>query len=192
MNQKFRQHLELIPLTANIGREFAWVQPKASESRYELRAAEACHAELVIDEWHQNAVAHTYGDGWEFVHAGFFNQRVEIRLPGASYVLWQFTPSFWGGGTLVISEQERYQWKLENGWKGRYVFLDEAENAVLRLTLGLGEFKWQDFFKTQAVLEIPQSSAALTSLPLLATLGFYLVFIHQQEIAATAAITASV
>jgi len=171
-----------------------WVQPKALERYFELRAGEDHLATLAFrSAFGSLANADTADGSWTFKRVGFFNPRITVRSAGSEVDLAVYQPKFWGDGVLKFQDGPSYSWNPANFWATEWAFKDKSGNSILVLKSGIEKSKLSDAFKTQATVEIQPVLTPRQWLPLLASLGMYLLLLRQEETAAAvAASTAAV
>jgi hypothetical protein len=160
-----------------------WVQPRASQNRFDLRSGEDLYAQLEFPKWYGSlAIATAAGQRWTFKRVGFFNPRVTVRGEGSETDLAVFQPRWTGTeGTAHITNGAAYTWKTANFWATEYVWLNTAGELLIQYRQGI-EASWlADLFKTQSRVEIQPSAQALQDLSLLVSLGWYLIVLKQQD-----------
>lgn len=169
-----------------------WVQPKALERYFELRAGEDHLATLAFrSAFGSLANADTAGGSWTFKRVGFFNPRITVRSAGSEADLAVYQPKFWGDGILRFRDGLSFSWNTANFWATEWAFKDEAGNSILVFKSGIEKGKLSDAFKTQARIEIQPVLTPRQWLPLLAALGMYLLILRQEEIAAATVATSA-
>ncbi len=178
------------PLSSAAGAPLHWVQPKAMERLFELRSETALFADLQFQTaFGTLATARTADGNWSFKRVGFLNPRVTVRLPGAEADLAIYQPKFWGDGLLTFTNGPAFHWKSVNLWGTNWGFADAAEKMLYILKPGADKPKLSDIFKTQALLDIDPGVYYAPHLPLLVTLGWYLLVLQQDDTTATTAAT---
>lgn len=166
-----------------------WVQPRAVQNRFELRADQDLYAELEFPRWYGSlANAAAAEERWTFKRVGFFNPRVTVRSQGSEIDLAVFHPKWTGTeGTVQLSGRAAYTWKTANFWATEYIWLNADGVPLIVYKQGI-EASWlADLFKTQARVEIQPSAQDLPDLALLVLLGWYLIVLKQQDDASIAA-----
>jgi len=189
--------------------ELIWRQPSAFKEQYELRAGDEVLATLDWGSpWGTLATARTAEGEWTFKRTGFWQQRINVRPVGSEREVAIFVPDWRGNGTLTIAGGRTFRWSgkgilgLEKHWQ-------EREDAPPLLG-----FKQVGSLKTEARVILSAAAASLpettqlddpyiplppdmmsppsqplVELPLLVTLGFYLVVLAARDAAAAAAAT---
>jgi hypothetical protein len=177
-------------LSTVIGRQIHWIQPKALERRFELRAEDDLVATLRFETaFGTLATAQAAGASWTFKRVGFLNPRVTVREAGTELDLAIYQPKFWGDGWLVFPGGRVFHWKSTNFWGTQWGFADSYEDLLFALKPGVDKPKLSNLFKTQALVEVESQAYALPELSLLVLLGWYLVILHQDDVAAASAAT---
>ncbi len=174
--------------------ELYWVQPKAMEKQFELRSAEQQYASLHFPSaFGSRAIASTADGIWTYKRVGFFNTRVTARVEGSETDLAVYRPKWTGmQGILEIASGQTYLWNTTNFWATRFQFADANGNPLVTFQSGAEDWKISNFFKTQVRMEIDRGAVGVPNLPLLATIGFYLIILQQEDTtAATTAATVS-
>jgi hypothetical protein len=169
-----------------------WREPKALEQHYELYQGDEIFATLIFKTaFGSLATAETTECKWTFKRVGFLNPRVTVRELGSDGNLAVFQPRFWGDGELILTSGERFTWKPTNFWQTEWVFQDTYDRLWVKFKSGTEKSKLSDLFKTQAMLEIAPVIPARETLPLLVTVGWYLMILHQQDAAAAATVAST-
>jgi len=167
-----------------------WSQPKALERTYELRDDSRLFGTLsFLKPLGSLAEASLAAGDWTFKRVGFFRPRVTVRRRGQEEDVAVYQPKGWGAeGELQFAAGRSYQWTSANFWATRFNFVDGAGRTVVAFKPGAEDSKWSDFFKFQALVEIDPSAARLEDLPLLVSLGWYLMILHHQDTASAGAV----
>ena len=170
-----------------------WAQPKALERAFELRDGNRLLGTLQFPKSLGSlAVASLAAGEWTFKRVGFFRARVTVRSAGQEIDLAVYQPKGWGSeGELHFASGRSYLWKPANFWATRYAFVDGAGRPVVTFKPGSEESKLSALFKFQALVEIDPSAGQLQELPLLVSLGWYLMILHHQDAASAGAVVAT-
>lgn len=172
--------------------DLEWVQPKTGIQNFELRAGQILVGRLSFrSSWGTLAIAETADGCWSFKRVGFLNPRITVRIYGEDTDFAVYQPKIWGDGVLNLSSGQHYNWKPVNFWNTHWAFLDDEDAVIVKISLGIQEEKLRDIFKTQATINIFQPDLYQEVLPLLVTLGLYLIILHQQDAAAAVAATSA-
>lgn len=178
-----------------VGAPLTWVEPKAFQNIYELRSEKgALVASLSFrSTFGTLAVAETGNGDWSFKRVGFLNPRVTVRVQGAQSDLAVYHPKLFGGGQLVFADGATLHWHPANAWQTQWAFCDSEQNAIVQFAPGPSPSGISDLFKTQATVTTQASALRPERVAMLASLGFYLIVLHQQDsvAAASAAATAA-
>ena len=160
-----------------------WCQPKALQRSFELREGNRLLGTLhFATSCGSLATASLAAGEWTFKRTGFLHPRVTVRRRGQEADLAVFRPKGWGvEGELRFAGGRSYGWKAANFWSTKYVFLDGSGKALVTFKSGAEESKWSDLFKCQALVEIDPSANELEELPLLVSVGWYLMILDQED-----------
>lgn len=167
-----------------------WLQPKALERYYELKAREQLLARLTFrSSLGTLATAETADGEWTYKRVGFLNPRVTVRAAGLEADLAIYQPKFWGDGVLTFKSGLAYAWTPVNFWRTDWSFFAAEGGEVLAFKSGVQGERLRDIFKTQYRLMRPGAGPEGEVLPILATLGLYLLILNQEDAAAAVAAT---
>ena len=180
------------PLRITPGSHLSWSQPKALQRTFELRDGDRLLGTLSFaTSWGSLAEASMAAGEWTFKRVGFFRPRVTVRRREQETDLAVYQPKGWGSeGELQFAGGRIYAWKPANFWATRFNFVDATGRALVAFKPGAEESKWSDIFKFQALVEIDHSASRLEELPLLVSLGWYLMILHHQDSASGGAVAA--
>jgi len=169
-----------------------WLQPKTLDRYYELKARQQLLARLTFrSSLGTLATAETADGEWTFKRVGFLNPRVTVRVAGIDTDLAIYQPKFWGDGVLTFKSGIAYAWKPVNFWRTDWSFFNAEEDEVLAFKSGVEQERLRDMFKTQYTLVRLGAGPERELLPILATLGLYLLILHQEDAAAAVAATSA-
>jgi len=169
------------------GARLEWREPKALERYYELRSDRDIFATLSFrSSFGTMATAETGSGMWTFKRVGFLNPRVTVREAGSEQDAAVYQPKFWGDGYLIFAGGETFHWKPINFWATDWAFYDSSGRALVTFKAGTEHPKLADFLKTQATVDIEPAAVAQAKLPILVTLGWYLVLLHREDATAAA------
>lgn len=176
-----------------VDQDLHWVQPKAMERRFDLMGVTQRFATLEFPSAFGSLASAWTADGaWTYKRVGFFSPRVTVRVEGSENDLAIYRPRWTGmQGTLEFAGGQGYVWNTVNFWGTRFQFADANGQPVIAFQTGVGEGKFSDFFKTQAQVEIDPGALGNPDLPVLATIGFYLIILHHDDSAAAASAAAA-
>lgn len=167
-----------------------WRQPKGLDHYYELKARQQLLARLTFRSLFGTlATAETAEGSWTYKRVGFLNPRVTVRVADKEGDLAVYQPKFWGDGVLTFKDGRSLAWKPVNFWQTDWFFFSAQGEAVLGFKSGIQKERLRDVFKTQFTLVRPGAGPDPDILPILATLGLYLLILHQQDSAAAVAAT---
>jgi hypothetical protein len=167
-----------------------WCQPKALERTFELRDDNRLFGTLsFVKVFGSLAVASLAAGDWTFKRVGFLRPRVTVRRRDQETDLAVYQPKGWGSeGELQFAAGRSYGWKPANFWATKYNFVDGAGKTLITFRPGAEDSMWSDIFKFQALVEIDPSASRLEDLPLLVSLGWYLMILHHEESASAGAV----
>lgn len=171
-----------------------WSQPKALGRTFELRDHDRLFGTLsFLKPLGSLAEASLAAGDWTFKRVGFFRPRVTIRRRGHQEDLAVYQPKGWGSeGELQYAAGRSYIWKSANFWAPRFNFVDGAGKTLVAFKPGEEDSKWWDVFKFQALVEIDPSAARLEDLPLLVSLGWYLMILNYEDSGSAGAVVAAI
>ena len=183
----------LEPLDIAAGNRLSWSQPKALQRAFELREGDRLLGTLsFVKSFGSLAEASMATGDWTFKRVGYFRPRVTVRRRGQETDLAVYQPKGWGSeGELQFAGGRVYAWKPANFWATRFNFVDGAGRALIAFKPGSEESKRSDLFRFQALVEIDPSASRLEELPLLVSLGWYLMILHHQDSASGGAVAAA-
>jgi hypothetical protein len=176
------------PLKTAPGSPLSWSQPKALQRIFELRDADRLLGTLsFLKSFGSLAEASMATGDWTFKRVGYFRPRVTVRRRGLETDLAVYEPKGWGSeGELHFAGGRIYAWKPANLWATKFNFVDNASKTLVAFRPGAEESKWSDLFKCQALVEIDPSASRLEELPLLVSVGWYLMILHHEDASAGA------
>jgi hypothetical protein len=166
-----------------------WAQPRAKTRFFELRSGEDVVATLAWEKpFGTLAAAQTAEKTWTFKRVGFFNPRVTVRSPASEADIAVFRPSWGYGGTLEV-QGKTFTWKKLDFWGSKWGFAWQDGTVLLSFSYASG---LNAIFKLEGTVELsPGSVSTVIDVPLLATLGWYvMVLMHDDNttVVATVAI----
>ena len=168
-----------------------WTQPDTFKPFYELRSADSLLETLTFrSSCGTLATAEALDKKWTFKRVGFLNPRVTVRVAGSEEDIAIYQPKFWGDGILTIDNGPLLMWKPTNFWATDWVFVDQVNNMVMRFTGGIDQERLKDILKIQTTLEFDRTMIYREHIPMLASLGMYLIILHHQDTNAAAAAAA--
>jgi len=167
------------PINEMTDKELLWVQPAALKTAHELHAGDEVVATLTFQRGSlADAVA---ADGhWTFKREGFWHPRVTVRVAGTGTDLGVFRPRWMGGGTLESPGGKAIDLSPANLWQTEWAWREgESTPLVFKGRHGL--------IKSGARVEIAGDAFQRSDLPLLVLLGYYLILLYAQDVAAASA-----
>jgi len=181
------------PLNTAPGNRLHWSQPKALQRIFELRDRDRLVGTLsFVKAFGSLAEASMAAGDWTFKRVGYFRPRVTVRRRGQEMDLAVFEPKGWRSeGELQFAGGRIYAWKLANFWATKFSFVDSAGKTLVAFKPGTEESKWSDLLKFQALVEIDPSASRLEELPLLVSVGWYLMILHHEDASSSGAVVAT-
>jgi hypothetical protein len=169
------------PISQGTDQELLWTQPAALKREYVLSAGNEVLATL---RFHRGtlAAAETGGGRWTFKRQGFWQPRVTVRLPDSDADIALFHPRWTGGGQLEFQQGRTLRLSSANLWQSEWLW-QENNRPLIRFKGRHG------IVKAHGAVEIDPSAADDPDLALLVTLGWYLILLYAQDMAATSAAT---
>ncbi len=176
------------PLSDAGGGSLEWREPQTAERRFELRGGEELFATLAFkSSFGTLATAETASGRWTFKRMGFLNPRVTVRAEGAGGELAVYHPNLWRDGLLSCADGRAYPFRPVNFWASRWAFCSPGGSPLVTFHPGPEKPTLSDLFTSQAMVEVAPSASADPHLPLLVTLGWYLMLLHRDDAGAVAA-----
>lgn len=172
-------------------RPLRWTRPSMLTRQYELVSGSEVVGGLKWESMFGSlATAETAEGDWTFKRAGFVSPRVTVRRPGSEEDLAVLRVGFKGDGLLHGPGRTNYQWQRTSFWRPEFAFATETGRLLISFD--------PDFslLKHAATVKLEPEALPLEDLPLLVTLGWYLMLLLSEEAAgvtasSTAAATAS-
>ena len=151
-----------------VGQDLLWTPSKSARRSYELRAGEELVGTL---SWQRGslAVADIADRHWTFKREGFWHPRVTVRVAGSASDIAIFRPGWSGAGTLELSPSRRIQWSAPNMWHTQWAWQETDGRPLVHFK---GRQGWT---KHEGYVEVEPGATALPELPLLVSLGWYLL-----------------
>ena len=168
-----------------VGQSLKWGQPSALKMEYELCTGDG---ELTAtlhfrSSFGSFATAESADGCWTFKRIGFFQTKVTIRACGSGEDIAIFKNNTWsGGGTLKLADGRTFQ-AATNFWQTKFGFETESGEKLI-------EFQKSGLLHLSVTVETQPSALSTAELPLMVTLGCYLVVMMDMDaaIAASAAV----
>jgi len=183
-----KKYMNMFPFSEFMGSTAEWTQPDTFERFFELRSADSLLETLSFrSSCGTLATAEALDEKWTFKRVGFLNPRVTVRVAGLEADMSVYQPKFWGDGLLSIENGPLIMWKPTNFWATDWAFIDQVDNIVMGFKGGIEQERLRDIFKIQTTLEIDRTMIYREHIPMLASLGMYLIILHHQDASAAAA-----
>ena len=169
----------MVAITHSSATALAWKALAALEPRFELRDGGEPAASLVFDSAATTrATAETPEGTWTFERPGLLSGAVHVREAGADLDMAVFHPGLLGPGHLRFANGVTFTWHHHGLGPGAWSFRGEGGETLVVLRQGGGPGA------PEALVEIPSAGRFMPRVPLLATLGWYLILLHLWEGAA--------
>jgi len=164
-----------------VGQSLKWEQPSALKLEYELRpgGGELAATLHFRSSFGSFATAESADGCWTFKRIGFFQTKVTIRPCGSDDDVAIFKNNTWsGGGTLEVADGRTFK-ATNNFWQTRLGFETESGEKLIG-------FEKSGLLHLSATVEVQPSAISMTELPLMVTLGFYLIVMMNMDAAISA------
>jgi hypothetical protein len=159
-----------------------WTQPSALSREYELHAGDEVLATL---RWQKTfcslALAESADGAWTFKRSGFLSPKVTVRVPGSDTEVGVLKPGWRGEGTLRLADGRGYQWVNTSFWRSEWAFANESGESLIHFKPEVA------FIKQAAEVKVEPRAVAVSDLPLLTVLGWYLILLLSEDAAGAAA-----
>jgi hypothetical protein len=165
------------------GQRLKWEQPSALKMEYELRTEDGELAATLRfrSSFGSFATAESADGCWTFKRVGFWQTRVTVRPCGSDDDIAIFKNNTWsGGGTLELSSERTFR-ATTNCWQSKFAFETEAGERLI-------EFETGGLLHLWATVGIQPSIITMTELPLMVTLGLYLIVMIRIDTTTAAAV----
>ena len=183
----------MLSLTDHLSSELYWVQPKAMQRAFELRAGEGVVGSLRFETaFGSLATARANGKAWSLKRMGFFRPHVTVRVAGGTDDIAVYRPRWTGTeGELAFAGGSVYHWDVANFWATHYEVKDREGNPLIAYRSGGVNSGMKGLFKRQAIVEVTDRGRSEPDIDLLILIGWYLIILQQEDSAATAAVVVS-
>lgn len=183
--------------------ELIWRQPSAFKEHYELRAGDEVLGTLDWENgWGTLATARTAEGAWTFKRSGFWQQRIGVRPLGSEREVATFVPGWTGNGTLTVEGERTFLWVGKGFWGLEKLWQEREGEPPLIGFKQVGSLKTEarvflsptaaslpettqldDLYAPLPPEEMTPPALPLVELPLLVTLGFYLMILAVRDAA---------
>jgi hypothetical protein len=164
--------------------DLVWTQPARSKQAFELHASTDVVATLQFER-SSLASGQAADQSWTFKREGFWHPQVTVRVAGSDINFAVFKPAWTGGGTLELPEGRVLKFGAANFWHSQFSWLDPSGKPLVQFKSHPG------LLRMEGQLQIDPETVALSELPLLVVLGWYLLILFARD-AAVAGSTAAV
>jgi hypothetical protein len=162
--------------------EVHWSRVKGKGPMFELRASDEPAARLRwIKRWGSLAEAEVAEGRWTFKRAGFLRPRVTVRREGSEVDAAVHEPGWSGNGTLTLAGGRTLRWVSTSFWGSHWEFRDPGDSPLVHFHVKSG------LRVMGAAVTVHAAARRMPELPLLLTLGFYLIVLMVNDAAAGAA-----
>lgn len=160
------------------GLPLMWVQPKATQQRFELRGGDEVLAVMQWpSSWRSGSTVEAAEGSWSFHRQGF-SQRVIIEVHRAGFLAPTLSRRWTGSATLSFPDGHAYLWKNAGFWGNRRAWTTPEGMPLIHFQTKYG------FLKTGGEVTVDPLAAALPDLALLVSLGWYLTVMASRDAAA--------
>jgi hypothetical protein len=157
-----------------------WTQPTLVRRNYELRAGPDVLAKLHWQmPWGSQAIAETINGAWMFKRDGWFSPNVMICDSLKKTANWTLNVK-WGEGTFDHPSGYSYQWQRLSAGQGEWKFKSISRQPLIEFTLKPAAFRYE------SKMQIDVSAPDILELPLLATLGWYIMILRDDFVVKSA------
>jgi hypothetical protein len=159
-----------------VGQSLKWEQPSALKMNYELRTGGGELAALLHfrSSFGSFATTETADGCWTFKRIGFFQTKVTIRACGSDRDIGIFKNNTWsGGGTLELADGGTFR-AATNFWQTKFGFETESGEKLIGFEKG-------GLLHLSATVEIQPNAVSMAELPLMVTLGCYLIVMMDMD-----------
>ena len=189
-------------ILAAADQELVWRQPSIFKLEYELRADAEVLATL---RWRTIAdtlaTVETAEGSWTFKRVGFWHPRITARPVGIERDAATFEPRWTGAGPVTLAQGASHRWGQTNGWQTRWAWHDADGVPIVQFhnkhgMAGGGHVEiapaaatlppvthLDEVYQPIATDDEDVPPAALPEVPLLVTLGWYLLVLATLDMA---------
>jgi hypothetical protein len=165
-----------------------WVQPHSGKRNFELWSGNDVVATLSWEKMFGTlATAQAADKTWTFKRVGFFNNRVTVRSPDSGADIAVFKPGWGYAGTLEAGGRV-YHWKNVSFWGGKWGFFGPDDTGYISFEYAGG---WDSLLKLQGKAEVLPGAPVGPDMPLLLTLGWYIMVMMFDDNTSTVAATSA-
>ncbi|MGC4053394.1 MAG: hypothetical protein QM757_29175 [Paludibaculum sp.] len=175
----------MIPIRSTQLGGLEWKQPSAFARAYELKSGDSVLATVNFRKvFGTLAEAATADQNWTFKRTGFLTPLVTARVAGSEEDVAHYKPGLMGTkGEIHLAGGEVLHMKSTNFWGSQWALMSAQGDPLIR-------FHSQGMLKHGAHVEVEPVARERADLPLLLTLCWYVLALHQQDSAATTAVIA--
>jgi hypothetical protein len=156
-----------------------WVQFQAAKRQYELRVGDAVAATLRWENaWGSLATGETAEGQWTLKRAGFLRPRVTVRVAGSDPDVAVLLLGWGGSGDVRLADGRQFLWAPTSFWHSEWAFTTSGGEPLLVFKPKFA------LMRSETEIEIKAQALSLPELSLLAILGWYLMVLINEEVAA--------
>ena len=156
-------------LRAAAGMPLEWLHPDLFRREHELRGGTDLYGSLSWERMFGSlATAETADGSWTFKRSGFMTTEVTARVTGSDATVASLRPGWLGKGTLIVGN-ELFDWSSTGFWHAAWGFSRPGGAPVVQF-----QPKFTLLRRATDVV-IDASAWAMPELPLLVTLGWYMM-----------------
>lgn len=161
-----------------------WSQPSGWSRKFELRSGETLVGTLEFQSaFGSLALAEISGERWTMKRQGFFSPQATIRPAGSGQDLAVYVPKWTGTkGVLTFQDGSVLHLNSTSFWGGEWAWIDAGGEALVR-------FHNRGFLRHGTDIDVEPSARRRPDLAILLALGWYLLYLYQQDSAAVVATT---
>jgi len=173
----------MIPIRSTQLGGLEWKQQSAFARAYELKSGDSVLASVSFKKvFGTLAEAQTADQSWTFKRTGFLTPLVTARVAGSEQDVAFYKPGLMGTkGEIHLAGGEVLHMKSTNFWGSQWALTTAEGDALIR-------FHNQGVLKHGAHVDVEPAARERADLPLLLTLCWYVLALHQQDSAATTAV----
>lgn len=158
-----------------------WQQTKTMQRSFVLTQGQDIYATLDFNSpFGTLAVAESAEGIWTYKRMGAFRPRISIRIKDIEQDIAIYTPKLWADGTLEFKEKDILLWNHLSLWHNEWAF-STREGKVLLTFRPAPRESLSDLFKFQLTVQIQDKVPHQEKLPILLTLGMYLMILQHQD-----------
>ncbi|MCC7156377.1 MAG: hypothetical protein IT161_17505 [Bryobacterales bacterium] len=161
-----------------------WLQPDGWTRSFELRSGETLIGRLEFQSaFGSLAMAEVGEEKWTMKRQGFFSPQVTLRRASFDEDLAVYVPKWTGSkGLLTFKDGTVLHLNSTSFWGGEWAWIDAEERTLVR-------FHNRGFLRHGADIDVEPGARSRTDLAVLLAMGWYLLYLYQQDTSAVVATT---